>query len=321
MLCVLIGDFFNKRPIGLGVWLWSLQCMTSNELDMFKVKNTNMYSPYTSEIQIFVSFALQWAVFESRPNFRKVHWLTPNDLDMFKVKNTNMNAMYTPLPKAQIFVPFALRWAILQLHSFFGKVHRMTPNHLDMFKLKNTNMHATNTPRGPNFCLFLSLMSHFRFTGHFLRTVHLMTPNHPDMFKVKNTNMHATYTAKAQIYIRFALRWAIFKLWPNLRKSAPNGPIYGKVHQMTPNDLDMFKDKNTNIRATNTPEAQISVRFALRWAIFELRPNFRKSAPNDPKWPWHMFQVKNTNMYTTYTYKGQIFNLLRSTMSSFWVAA
>ena len=168
--------------------------------------------------------------------------------------------MYTPtlpLPEVQIFVPFVLRWAVLELHGFFRKVHRMTPNHLDIFK-------------------------------------------------VKNTNMHATYIAEAQIYIRFALRWAIFELRPNLWKSAPNdpkwpwhekyqhacykhpwgpkflsvshydgpffGPIFGKVHQMTPNDLDMF-------------------------------------------------QVKNTNMYATYTHKGQIFNLFHSTMSCFWVPA
>ena len=65
-------------------------------------------------------------------------------------------------------------------------------------------------------------------------------------------------------------------------------PIFGKVHRMTPNHLDMFKVKNTNMCATNTPEAQISVRFALWWAVFELWPNFRKSALNDPKWPWHV---------------------------------
>ncbi len=31
------------------------------------------------------------------------------------------------------------------------------------------------------------------------------------------------------------------------------GPIFGKVHRMTPNDLDMFKVKNTNMHATYTP--------------------------------------------------------------------
>ena len=37
--------------------------MTPNDLDMFKVKNTNVHSTYTPEDQTFVSFA-RWAVFK-----------------------------------------------------------------------------------------------------------------------------------------------------------------------------------------------------------------------------------------------------------------
>ncbi len=66
------------------------------------------------------------------------------------------------------------------------------------------------------------------------------------------------------------------------------GPIFGNVHQMTPNDLDMFKIKNTDMHVTYTSKAQSFVRFALRQAVLELRPNFWKSAPNDPKWSWHV---------------------------------
>ncbi len=57
---------------------------------------------------------------------------------------------------------------------------------------------------------------------------------------------------------------------------------------MNPNDHDMFKVKNTNMHVTYTPEAQIFILFVLRWAVFELGANFRKSAPNDPKWPGHV---------------------------------
>ncbi len=98
------------------------------------------------------------------------------------------------------------------------------------------------------------------------------------------------------------------------------GKIDGLVHRMTLNDLDMFKVNNTNMHATNTPESQLYIRFSLRWAGFELRPNFRKVhwiTPND----LNMFEVKNTNMHATYTHKGLIFNLLHSTVSRFWVAA
>ena len=52
-------------------------------------------------------------------------------------------------------------------------------------------------------------------------------------------------------------------------------------------------------------EAEIFVRFTLRRAVFELRPNFGKSAPNDQN-DLDMFQV-NTHMDTTYISEAQIF--------------
>ena len=52
-------------------------------------------------------------------------------------------------------------------------------------------------------------------------------------------------------------------------------------------DLEHVKVKNTNMHATYTPEAQICVCFALRWAVksvcFALRWAV-KSAPNEAKW-------------------------------------
>ena len=46
-------------------------------LNMFKVENTNMYgTTYTPEAQIFIHFALWWAIFELRANFQKS---PPND--------------------------------------------------------------------------------------------------------------------------------------------------------------------------------------------------------------------------------------------------
>ncbi len=38
---------------------------------------------------------------------------------------------------------------------------------------------------------------------------------------------------------------------------------------MTPNDLDMFKVKNTNMHVIYTPGAQIFVHFALRRAVLK----------------------------------------------------
>ena len=48
------------------------------------------------------------------------------------------------------------------------------------------------------------------------------------------------------------------------------------------------------------------VRFSLRWAVFELQPNFWKSAPDDPKWPWHV-QVKKYQCACYKDTRAQIF--------------
>ena len=96
------------------------------------------------------------------------------------------------------------------------------------------------------------------------------------------------------------------------------GPIFGKVHWMTSNDLDMVKVKNTNMHGRYTPEAQFFVRFALRLAVFELRPNFRKSAPNDLKWPWHV-QGQNYKHACYIHSRCPYFRPFRSTISRFLV--
>ncbi len=57
---------------------------------------------------------------------------------------------------------------------------------------------------------------------------------------------------------------SLFELRPNFLEKCSYSPIYGKVHRMTSNVLDMFKVTNTNMHATNTPEAQIYIRFALQ---------------------------------------------------------
>ncbi len=41
-------------------------------------------------------------------------------------------------------------------------------------------------------------------------------------------------------------------------------PLFRKVYRMTPNDLNMFKVKYTNMQATYTPEVQICARVILR---------------------------------------------------------
>ena len=95
-----------------------------------------------------------------------------------------------------------------------------------------------------------------------------------------------------------------------------------KAHQMTQNDLDLFKVNNANMHVTYTHEAPIFVHFALRWSVFELHALLGKLAPNDLKWPRHIGSQKYQYIYmhATYTPKDQIFARL-STVGRFRVTA
>ncbi len=63
--------------------------MTPSDLDMSKVKNTNMHTPPRPKLSVSL---YNEPVLSYCPIFGKVHQMTPNDLDMFKLKNTNMDA-------------------------------------------------------------------------------------------------------------------------------------------------------------------------------------------------------------------------------------
>ena len=186
--------------------------------------------------------------------------MTPNDHDMFKVKNTNMHSTYIPSPPPTVMRPK------------FSSV-----SHYDELR----PFLSEKCTKWPQMVLTCSRSK--------ISTCMLHTP------------------PETQIFVRFGLWWAIFELcplflekcpeWPQMtltcsRSKTPRcmvhtpprpifpsvslynepflsyGPIIGKVHWMTPNDLDMFKVKNTNIPATYTPRPKFFF-FTLRWAVFE----------------------------------------------------
>ncbi len=138
-----------------------------------------MHATYTPEELFFILFALRWAVFELRPNFRKgVHRMTPNDLDTFKVKNTNRHVKYKP--EVQIFICFPPRWAVFELWPNFRKSGPNDPKwpwHVQGQKYK----HACYIhPRGPNFRPFHSTgKKPFLSYGPFFGKVHQINPKWP----------------------------------------------------------------------------------------------------------------------------------------------
>ncbi len=169
------------------------------------------------------------------------------------------------------------QWCILQ-----GKVHRLMPNNLNRCKVKQYPYgYYIYSPNAEFLSIsfydepFLS-MRQFWMTQNYLEISRL---------KVYTYNIHHW----SAIFLRFTLYDELFLSHvPFSSKSTLNDPI---------KDLDMFKVKNTNMLATYTPEAQIFVHFALRWAVFELRPNFQEGELNDPKWPWHVQGQKYQQEY------------------------
>ncbi len=161
----------------------------------------------------------------------------------------------------------------------------------------------------------------------------------PWIFKIKTVHIHTTYYIPKVFWIRvmpfsgkgnikitpkyqYACYLPVHPRGPNISpfhstmgRFRVTPPFPGKVHLMTPNDLDMFKIKNINMHATYTSYAQIFRPFAVWWAISDLRPFFWKSAPNDPTWPWRV-QGQNTNKHAKYP-RCPNFRPFHSTMSRF----
>ena len=90
-------------------------------------------------------------------------------------------------------------------------------------------------------------------------------------------------------------RWPMTHFWIT--------PLFIKVHWMTPNDLGVFKVKNTNMRATYSPEAQTFIRF--NEPVSSCSPILWKVHRMTPKLPRH-FQG-HIHMHAAYIPKIQIF--------------
>ena len=148
----------------------------------------------------------------------------------------------------------------------FGKVHQMT---LTCWRSKTWMLHTPPIEAH----IFISSLYDKPFLGYssMFAKMHRMAPNDFDMFKVKNTNMHATYTPKAQLFVCFPLRWAIFELrpfswkctkWPRL--------VQGRKYQ----HACYIHPRGPNFQP-----------FRSTMSRFWVTAQFSGTALNDPKWP------------------------------------
>ncbi len=133
--------------------------------------------------------------------------------------------------------------------------------------------------QGPNLPPFHSTMSHFWVTAQFMEKC----TERPQMTlacsrsKISTCMLHPPLRPKllsVLFYNEPFLSYALF---------------FGKVHWMTPNDLDIFKvKKNPTYMLQTTPRSKFPSVSLYDFPVFDLRPNFRKSGPNDPKSAWHV---------------------------------
>ncbi len=131
------------------------------------------------------------------------------------------------------------------------------------------------------------------------------------MHKVKNTNMHSPYTPEIQI--------SSLSLYNEPFLSY--GPIFRKVHRKTQMTLTCSRSKIPTCTLCTPPPPPRGPSFcpffrSVMWCSW-VTWLFRKSGPNDPKWPWHVQGQKY--QHACYEYRrGPNFRPFRIMMSHFW---
>ena len=141
----------------------------------------------------FPSVSLYNELFSSySPILGKVHRTTLNGLDKFKVKNTNIHA--THIHKASNFCPFRSTINCFWVFCFFWKSPPNDPTWPWHVQGQKYQYAGCIHPRGPNFRLFQS------------------APNDPKMANMQHSCYIYPPPLPPQIFVRFALWWAIFEL-------------------------------------------------------------------------------------------------------------
>ncbi len=149
----------------------------------------------------------------------------------------------------------------------FRQCTKTSQNDLGIFKVK-LSIWIPHTPQRPKFSivgLYDELVS--SYSPKFWEMCTKWPQNNLDMFKVKGTHMNTIYT-RTPISLSIS-HWAIFKLWPNIQKSALNDSKMTLAHSRS--KLPMM-----------APEAQVHSSCSTMSSFWDTTL-FRKSWLNDPK--------------------------------------
>ncbi len=154
-------------------------------------------------------------------------WLQDH-FDMFKAKSITCTP-HASSHKTQIFAHVALQWMEVWAMGNSEKVHQMTS------KLPCNvwgQMHARAyfiITQDSNLRPFRSILGLFWVRAKFRE----MVLNDPKMTLAGSIPKVLTYTHKAQIFVRFTLRWVVLELWSNLSKWPQNDFDINSTHVRT----------------------------------------------------------------------------------------
>ncbi len=165
-------------------------------------------------------------------------------------------------------------------------------------------------PRGPNLCPFRSTMSLFWVTALFSEKC----TEWPQMTLTCSRSKIPT----CMLHTPPGPKFSSVSLYD--KPFLSYDPIFRKVHRMTPNDLNMFKVKNTKMHVTYTPRGPNFGPFCSTMSRFWVTHQFPEKFTEWPKWPWHVQGQKYQHSCHIHP-QGPNFRPFHSTTSHFWVTA
>ena len=260
------------------------------------------------EAQISLRFTLRPAVFDIQANMRQVHRMTAKWSWTHKKSNVP-HICVTRIHELKISVRFTLRPAI---QTILRKVHRMTPKLHWRLEGQMYPICVTSIPKSQIHPVSL-YDSHFRDAGHFDKSA----PNDatwPSTRKGQIYPICVTSIPESQISPMCILRPStegpqndiehykvkvtpryvlLVSLSPKFHSILLYGqpfssymPFWTSVTNDSKNKLNPTRSNVPHTYVARIPDSLISVRFALRPDVFEIKPFWEKSAANDPKWHW-----------------------------------
>ncbi len=226
------------------------------------------------ESQISSISLLRPAVVELHAILRQVHWMTPKSPwilqgQMYPIHALQVSTRPIFHSVSRYDEPF------LSYRPFWEKCTKWPQNDLKLYKVKYTPYMCYKYPRGVNFTVSLydkSFSSYWPFWEKCTKLPqsdleHYKLKCSPHVLIVSMIPKFHSVSLYNQPFLRYRAFWDKCTEWPQ-------------------NDLEPYKVKLPYLCITNVRNSQISLRFALRPALFEIQTILRQVHRMTAKWPW-----------------------------------